>query len=167
MKYLKYYEAFYSPVKQIFKGNIGNDYEKDTGFNTFPMDSFEVNDEQKAFNEGEKAFNDGANIEDNPYIDQQYPNTNLIKRWEEGWNNGSKNKKIQEEIEIDFAGNMLMPDYLTIDPDDEPNTAFYKGQDAAKNDCDMEENPYTSIDEEENNALKDLFLAWEDGFNSI
>ncbi len=166
MKYLKYYEAFYSPVKQIYKGNIGTDFTNDTGANSYPMNSFEVNDEDKAFTEGEKSFSEGKDINENPYIDQQYPNTTLIKKWEDGWNNGLKNKGIKEKMEIDFAGNMLLPNYLSADYEDDINSAYDKGRDAREAGCDLDENPYLSLDMEEDNAIKELYYAWEDGWNS-
>ena len=94
MKYLKFYEAFYSPAKQIYKGNIGTDFTNDTGSNSYPVDSFSIKDEEKAFDEGEKAFDDGVDLKENPYLDQQYPNTNLINKWDDGWNNGKRNHYI-------------------------------------------------------------------------
>lgn len=168
MKYLKLYEAFYSPARQIFKANIGIDSQNVVGGNSYPLDSFSVNDEEKAFNEGEKAYNDGIDVNSNPYSDQQYRNNALIKSWNEGWYNGLKNKKIKESIGIDnVTGDIFMPSYLTIDEDDDINIAYEKGREAARQGCDIEENPYTSINDEENNALLSLFYGWEDGFNDI
>ena len=96
MKYLKLFESFYSPVRTTFKSGIGNDYTNDTGANSYPYNSFKIDDEKKAFNLGEKAFSENDDI--NPYIDQQYPNSVLIKAWQEGYNNGAKNKSIKESL---------------------------------------------------------------------
>jgi hypothetical protein len=93
MKYLKYFESFYSPVTQVYKSNIGNDSGNDTGANTYPLNSFSVNDEDKAFAEGEKAF---GKDESNPYLNQQYPNSTLIKAFNDGLQNAKRNKLNKE-----------------------------------------------------------------------
>ncbi len=164
MKYLKYYESFYSSAKNIYKSDAGTDFTKDTGFNSYPLDSFSINDEERAFKLGEKAFNDDVEISENPYLQEQYPNSTLIKKWEDGWNTAQLNKN---EAMVDFAGNLLYPGYLSIDEDDNPDIAYQKGRDSAENDCDKEENPYISSDEEENNSLEELRYAWYQGWEDF
>jgi len=157
MKYLKYFESFYSPALQVYKGNLGTDKDNDAGFNTTPFNSFSINDEKKAFDKGEEDFGKGLNLDNNPYLGQQYPNSALIKAWTEGWNTGNKNKNIKENVYVGLDGSLNYPEYLVADYDDTLDTAFYKGEEAFNNGCELEENPFLY-------AHEDMATAWSDGW---
>ena len=153
MKYLKYFESFYSPVK-AYKSNIGNDYTNDTGANTYPLNKIEMNEYDVAYKKGQEAF---GKDETNIYVDQEYPNTELIKSFNDGLENARKNKEIKESVYASEDGNLIYPEYLIADEEDTLDSAFYKGEEAFANGCDMEENPFIDTHE-------DLVTAWDDGW---
>ena len=95
MKYLKQFENFYTPAAKVFKSNDGSDELNDTGAFTYPLNVSTNNDEEIAFNRGEEDFNKGIDFEENPYLEAEFRNANLIKSWNDGWRNGEKNKKLQ------------------------------------------------------------------------
>jgi hypothetical protein len=94
MKHLKLFENFYTPAIPIYKGNPSND----TGYNTYQLNISTDTSEEEAFDIGLKAFNSELTINDNPYIEQQYPNSKLIKAWIDGFHHGQRNNKITEGV---------------------------------------------------------------------
>lgn len=161
MKYLKLFESFYTPTSS-YKSNVGSDEINDAGANTYPYNSSKIDDEEVAFKKGEEAYEKGMLITDNPYVEQQYPNTNLIKSWTQGWENGEKNYKLDEAV-VNVIGDLEFPDYLSTHEEDTPNDAYDKGRQSFFQGCDLDENPYMVM-RDSSDYEKELNYAWDDGY---
>ena len=68
-----------------------------------------------------------------------------------------KFEAFNESTFIGIDGSMNYPPYLIAEDEDTLDIAFAKGEDAFKNDCDIEENPYLDVHD-------DMVEAWNDGF---
>ena len=90
MRYLKLFENFY--VGAVYVADKGNPDELNNTI-AFPYRKHEYNDENEAFDKGFKSFKSG---EINPYIDEEFPNANLVKAWENGYNTAKRNKETYE-----------------------------------------------------------------------
>jgi hypothetical protein len=64
-------------------------------------------------------------------------------------------EQFNEGLEVDMLGNLVVPDCIMDDPNDDPDIAYEKGVEASVKEYDIDDNPYTE------DVLKD---AWEDGF---
>ena len=91
MRYIKLFENFYVG-KTWISGKGGRDIL--SANKAFAYKNIEYDEEDKAFKQGYKAFEEGKSIEDNPYKEDLYPNSNLINAWELGFNTALKNKKV-------------------------------------------------------------------------
>jgi hypothetical protein len=91
MRYIKLFENFY--VGKTWISSKGGDdiLSKNKAISYKNM---EYNEEDDAFKQGYKAFEEEKSIEDNPYKEDLYPNSNLIDTWNLGFNTALKNKKV-------------------------------------------------------------------------
>jgi hypothetical protein len=91
MRYIKLFENFYVG-KTWISGKGGDDIL--SGNRAFAYKSIEYDEEDKAFKLGIKAFEEEKSLEDNPYKEDLYPDSNLIKAWELGFLTAQKNSDL-------------------------------------------------------------------------
>jgi hypothetical protein len=90
MRYINLFENFYVG-KTWISGKGGSDILSNNI--SLAYKNFEYDEEDIAFKQGYKAFEEEKLIDDNPYNDDLYPNSNLIDAWNLGFNTALKNKK--------------------------------------------------------------------------
>lgn len=78
-------------LKTLREHRVLVDANRELRYPSFVTDTFDKDEYNKAFQLGEEAFKNGKTIDDNPYLDEIYPNKTLIDKWEEGYLSGEIN----------------------------------------------------------------------------
>ena len=66
-------------------------------------------------------------------------------------------EQFNEGMWVDKFGSLVIPDFLTEEPDDDPDIAYDKGKEARLKNYEIDECPYSE---------PELKMAWIDGYKS-